>query len=676
MYISMFKFSKSNDINLKNLEDKAEDIFDFIPAVKKHRFRRKVLYFLKYFFIFFFITVFVLIILSGNLFLSCLRACQDASAGKDNLTEAIKLIGEKNFSAAGEFSQKAESNFSLAVGNLEIAKGSFLPSLLPSLFSRFDDYEYLLKTGEILSRSVQQGTIIGEELNSLLSGELKPNFPNLSSEEKGKVLKLIYESGPELNGLKANLDLAFVNLEKVRFRGLLWLFKDKINNLKGQLAEGKKLVAEAMPFVEMLPSLAGYPDKTSFLVLLQNNDELRPTGGFLGTYGILEIANGDIARFDTHDIYHLDMPVKDKMDVRPPEPIRKYLGVDKWFMRDANWSPDWPTAAEKISWFYKKENALLPPQNQINNFSGEFDGLIAITPKFITDLLEITGPIFIGGEEYNKDNFQELLQYKVEAGYVQLGVSSWQRKEIIGEIAKELKIKLLDLSVWHWREIINIFSEDILKKDILLFFQDDQLQNLAKNLNWAGEVKETAGDYLLVVDANMAAFKTDAVMNKSVDYKVEQTPGGLIAKLRINYAHNGGFDWRTTRYRTYTRVYVPDGSEFIQADGMSEDGVEIYKELGKTSFGAFISVEPGKIGSLYLEYKLPADLAKSAEKGKYELYIQKQPGRKTEELTVDLKFQNELRLYSPTGFYAEKIGGDEIRWKSDLNADKMFKVNF
>jgi hypothetical protein len=669
----MFKFSTSDSIDLKNLSDKAEGLFNFIPAIKQRRRQRKFFYFLKYFVAFLFIAVFIFIIFSGNLFVSCFRVYQCASSGKNNLAEAVRLIEEKKFFEAKEFSKRAEGDFSLAVGNLETAKGSFFPSLIPAMASQFDDCEYLVKTGEILSRAVSQGAVVGGELNNLFSGESEPSFSSLNSAEKGKILKLIYESGPELNGLRANLDLAFSNLEKVRFRGILWFFRNKINKAKDQLSEGRTLVSEVMPLVEMLPALAGYPNKTSFLILLQNNDELRPTGGFLGTYGILEVKNGDIDRFDTHDIYHLDMPVKDKINILPPTPIIKYLGVNKWFMRDANWSPDWPTAAEKISWFYKKEDALLPLANQINNFSGEFDGVVAVTPKFITDLLEITGPIFIAGEEYNKDNFQELLQYKVEAGYVHLGVSSWQRKEIIGEIARELKIKLLDLSFWHWREIINIFSEDVLRKDILIFFQDDQLQNLAEELGWAGEVKKVEGDYLMVVDANLAALKTDAVMNKSIDYVVEQTAEGLLAKVKINYAHNGNFDWKTTRYRTYTRIYVPEGSQFIRAEGVSEGNIEISKELGKTFFGAFVSIEPGKIGNLYIEYKLPEKLL---NKGKYDLYIQKQPGRETKELTVDLKLQNEIRLYSPTGFYADKIRGDRIRWKTDLSVDKKFEIKF
>jgi len=416
------------------------------------------------------------------------------------------------------------------------------------------------------------------------------------------------------------------------------------------------------------------------LVLLQNNDELRPTGGFLGTYGILEIKDGDISRFDTHDIYHLDMPVKDKINVIPPEPLKKYLEADRWFMRDSNWSPDWPTAASEIKRFYKKEDRLLPPENQINNFSGEFSGIVAITPKFVTDLLAIAGPVFVSGEEYNKDNFQRLLQYKVEADYIQLGIPSWQRKEVIGELVKELKIKLFDLPFSSWRQILARFEENILEKDILIYLKDELAQKLVKDLGGAGEVKEIDGDYLMAVDANLAALKTDAVINRNISYELEQRAGGLLAKLKISYAHNGGFDWRTTRYRTYTRVYIPAGAKLtrvkINNEDKNVDEVDIASKFNKTVFGAFVSIEPGKIGSLYFEYKLPVNLEKLVENGNYSLYVQKQPGNNVENLAVDLKFKNKVKSYNPVGFSAERESDEGIRWETDLRTDKAFEVNF
>jgi len=676
----MFKLSKSNNLNLAGLYEKAEDLIASVPFIKKRKRRRKVLKILKYFLFCFIALIILAIILGASVFFNFKQVYRSASAARDNLTQAISLAGEREFAAASVASKKAGEDFNLASLHLKSANSNFFISRLPFLQSQVNDLDYLIKSGEILSKSVYQAATLGQELDILFFKRVDLSFSKFSPEEKGEILKLIYESGPELAGLKANLDLAYFSLDQVRFKGIFRFLENKINKIKVELKEGRVLLERVVAMTEILPFWAGYPGKTSFLVLLQNNDELRPTGGFLGTYGILEIKDGDISRFDTHDIYHMDMPVKDKMNITPPEPLKKYLEVDKWFMRDANWSPDWPTAASQIEWFYKKEDSILPPANQINNFSGEFSGIVAITPKFVTDLLAIAGPVFVSGEEYNKDNFQRLLQYKVEADYVQLGIPSWQRKEVIGELVKELKIKLFDLPFSSWRQILARFEENILEKDILIYLKDELAQKLVKDLGGAGEVKEIDGDYLMAVDANLAALKTDAVINRNISYELEQRAGGLLAKLKISYAHNGGFDWRTTRYRTYTRVYIPAGAKLtrvkINNEDKNVDEVDIASKFNKTVFGAFVSIEPGKIGSLYFEYKLPVNLEKLVENGNYSLYVQKQPGNNVENLAVDLKFKNKVKSYNPVGFSAERESDEGIRWETDLRTDKAFEVNF
>jgi len=670
----MFKLSKSKNINFADIAGRAENLLDSIPMVKKRRRRRRALKILKYFCYGVIGACLLLVIFFGSYLGNFIQIYNEAKAGKNNLEEAVVLMKKQDFKKAVSISSQAENNFKIAGSNLDEIRNNFFISRLTFLENQFADLIYLIKTAEVLSKALNKGAVIGQSLGEAVEREIDFSFSKFSTEEKREILQLIYESGPELNGIKASLDLAYLNLREVRSNFLLLPLRVKINKLKIQLGQARELMSQSIPMSQILPALFGYPEKAGFLVMLQNNDELRPTGGFLGTYGILETKNGDIVNFDTHDIYHMDMPVKDKISINPPEPLVKYLGVNKWFMRDANWSPDWPTSASKIEWFYKQEDRFLSPQ--INNFSGEFDGVIAITPEFVIDLLRITGPIIVEGVEYNKDNFVELLEYRVERGYVQLGISSWQRKEVIGEILRIIKIKLFDLPASRWLEIANAINENILKKNIFVFFKDAQLQRLVKDINLAGEVKEVEGDYLMVVDANMAALKTDAVINRNINYSFSESANGLFAKLRINYAHHGDFDWRTTRYRTYTRVYVPAGSEFIKAEGLSEGEVEISQELGKTCFGAFISIEPGEINGLYFEYKLPDNIAEQIKFGNYDLYVQRQPGSRVEELVVDLNMNNKVNSYNPIGFYVERIGEDRVRWKTDLNMDKGFSVNF
>ncbi|MDO9399095.1 MAG: DUF4012 domain-containing protein [bacterium] len=665
MFKKFFR-KKINLAQLEKLKEQAQDVFNNILLIKKKKRKNKVYKLIKYiswailaFFVFF------IIFLATNFFV-IKQIYQETMSGKDTLEQAVVFIQMQNFDQAKALAQNSSNNFLKAIASTEQFKDSFFIKSLPYFKKQIDSAEYLLTATELLSRAVSQSASFGQNIKNSLS-EKKLTFSKFSLEEKQSILQCFYQAGPELNGLKANITLALINLEQVNSNGLLLPFKNQINKLKTQLIQANLLLENIASVSEILPAIAGYPEKAKFLIILQNNDELRPTGGFIGTYGIMKVDSGDIAEFITHDIYHLDMPIKDKLKIAPPEPLKKYLGINNWYLRDANWSPDWPTSAKKIEWFYQIENKL---NNQVEQ--EKFSGIIAITPQLIIDLLSIIGPIKIDNVVYDKNNFQELLQYKVERGYVNLGVSSWQRKEVIGEIAKELKIKLFDLPAKQWPEVLTILNNNLNAKNILIYLSDPIRQNLVKQRGWAGEIKNTKDDYLMVVDANVAAFKTDAVINRSLEYKVDQNSNGLFAKLKINYAHQGSFDWRTTRYRTWTRIYAPLGSQLIKTEGFVDNEVIITNELDKTSFGGFISIEPGKLGNVYLEYKLPDNL----NKNNYNLYIQKQPGNDISQLTVDLTFLNRVKSYNPTTLYMQKINANQINWKGDLMVDKSFEVNF
>ena len=672
--LSMFHLSQSKHIDLARIYEKGRNLAGSLPPIKKKREKK----FFKFFKI---LLIFTAVIIIGLVLFLVLNLASfkliyaNATAGKDNAEYAVSLIKEKNYVEANSFALLAQNNFQDAIVIVKKYQDNFIIQQIRPVADQFNDLAYLLLTGKILCQAITQGSDLAVGVESFFgAGAL--NFAKLGREEKRNILEKIYTAGPELKNISESLNFAFGEISKIKYAGILRPFKGKIAFYKDQFNEARLFLANAIPMSELLPPLFGYPDKSAFLFILQNSDELRPTGGFIGTYGILEVDSGDIMRFDTHDVYHMDMPVKDKLTVAPPEPLAEYLGVEKWYLRDANWSPDWPAAAEKIRWFFNEEDKLLPAKDQINNFNGSFSGVIGITPKLITDLLALIGPIYIGEEEFNEHNFIKLLQYKVEKGYAQLGIPSWHRKKIIGEILKELKLKIFALPAKKLYEAVNILEQNLDEKNILLSFRDKAMAAVADEQGWDGKVMPADGDYLMVVDANMASLKTDAVMARSINYKVEQSVAGLFADLRLNYAHNGDFNWQTTRYRTYTRVYAPFGSELIAAEGISEGEAEVYNELGKTVFAGFISVEPGEIGQLHFYYKLPMPLHELAKQKKYELYIQKQPGKKAGFLALDLEFMNKIQSYSPSGFYIYKIGDSSINWEADLKTDKIFLVNF
>ena len=636
--------------------------------------RRPFLAALKYLAVVLIIISLLVAAAAGVLFFRFKKLYNLAASGKINLQNSLSAAQSKDFGAMGDDSLAAENSFTALAAELNALRANAFFQKLNLGQKELGDIDYLVASAGVISKALNEAAVIGAQWDNIMGGKFGTNFSQFSTAEKQALLKSVYESGPEMNGLKADLDLALLNLDKVEADGMLAPFKMQIEQAKSKLSQASSLLSEATMVSQLAPEFFGYPAKSTFLVLFENNTELRPTGGFLGTYGILQTENGDVVRFDSHDIYHMDQPMEalHLLSIMPPQPLKIYLNKT-WYMRDSNWSPDWPTAAQQIAWFYKKENTLLPPKNKINDFSGDFDGIIAITPEFVTSLLDLTGPITINGEQFTKDNFTELLQYKVEQDLAAQNVTSWQRKEIVGKILAQMKTQLFNLNYSQWPQALAKVNEAVKEKNILAYLPDDYRESLLESLGAGGEMKTVSGDYFMLVDANLGAEKTDAAMRRNISYEVQQKPDGLYADLKIAYANTGVADWRTTDYRSYTRIYLPEGSELLAASGFTAKDKPVV-ELGKTVIGGLLQVRLGKTSALELKYKLPQDLADQFAQGNYQLYVQKQPGNMVQTVKVDVMAPSAIKSYNPIA--GTKLNGNDIIWNSDLATDKEFGLNF
>lgn len=610
---------------------------------------------------FFFILIlfiglfFILLILLGNTYKNFSSAYKLGLEGKSKLTTAVSQVKNQEWDAALKSSGAAQQDFNLVLENLNDSRTNIIIKNSRFFQNQVSDLEYLFKATQILSLSLERSIPLAQELSRISSGAAGGNFINLPDNEKARFLQLIYESEPEFNGLKANLELALLNINKIHQIGIMWPIYGQITEYKNQLQEATILLTKLSPLTRLLPALGGYPTESNFLVLLQNNDELRPTGGFIGVYGLAKTKNGELISLATDDSYHIDMPAVDKWKKEAPLPITKYLGVSNWYFRDSNWVPDWPLAAQKINEIYTGESLAIGQE------SPNFSGVIALNPDLISDLIRLVGPINIKGENYTPENFQELLQFNVEISYKDRSISSWDRKDIVNELLDELKFRLFNLPAKDWGELLKIVDNNISEKNIQIYFFNENLESLVKELNAGGELKAAPSDYLMVVDANLAAFKSDLVVKKKIDYLVSQRSGVTSASLTLGYRHEGDFNWRTTRYRSYTRVYVPLGSKLVSSSGLDQNTVDWTSLddpiLNKTIFGFFFTVEPGTERDIVINYTLPENINNQISNNNYELLVQKQSGRRTQELKVTLNPQKD----------------NSKTWTRDLNTDQVFK---
>lgn len=610
--------------------------------------------FLKYVFWLLFVLIIVFLALLIPSFNDLSVAGQNALKAKADLEKAIYLVKEVDLAAATSSAKEAQFGFSESLVALNKVSSRKVISYFKPFNSQVEELKYLVRTGEIISRSFLGALPLAENFSSIFfSGGV---LNSLDDEKRAELIRLTYESEPELIGLKANLDLALLDLKKInKFSVLYPVYKDLVF-AREELESALEILEQVIYLTKIVPALAGYPEPANFLFIMHNNDELRPSGGFIGVYGLMATKLGKIEILTTYDSYHLDMPasISGNWNLAPPEALAKYLKVKNWYLRDSNWSPDWPTSARNIQEIYQGEKRAISEEPE------NFNGIIGLNPDFIAELIDLVGPIEVRGEIYERENFQELLQYNVEVAYLEQDISSWDRKDVVNEILYELKERLFNLSPDNFYQLINIMSTNVAEKNIQLYFNEARLEGLAKRLNAGGEVKMALADYLLVVDANLGAFKTDVVVKKGIDYEINLEKNKAEVSLRLAYRHEGGFDWRTTRYRSYTRVYLPLGSKLksLEPFGLAkleEDSVISYDdlELNKTVVAFFFSLEPGTAGGLDLEYDLAESLALSLNSSNYNLLVQKQSGRETESFDFRLKEFGKIKQENSYNFESD-----------------------
>jgi hypothetical protein len=221
------------------------------------------------------------------------------------------------------------------------------------------------------------------------------------------------------------------------------------------------------------------------------------------------------------------------------------------------------------------------------------------------------------------------------------------------------------------------------ERHVMAYSQDESVQKVIEARGWSGEMKSatTSADYILWTDANMAALKTDKVMQRELSYSI--APSGTeqyVGTIAMKYVNTGSFTKFTTRYRTYVRLFVPEGSQFISVTGsMKTDRstepsvVDTGVENGRRWFGAFISIEPGKTGVLKWKIYLSPRIGDMIRKNYYSLDVQKQLGTINHALTLDLNFGKNITSAVPE---TANTNQKQYTAAADLSVDRSFYLQF
>lgn len=495
---------------------------------------------------------------------------------------------------------------------------------------------YYYDTKSFAGAGVEELTAMDKILTNLDSVQAEIGFDGHAKsgpERVTQALNILNKSLPYLDKVESNIIKASDLVKNIDTKK----YPEKISGrvLKSNLEIARNFILGAAVAVRdgkqalaVTPQALGVQAPKKYLLLFQNDKEIRPTGGFMTAYATLTLNRGQVQSTTSDDIYRLDEKLLNVCltkicPLAPPAPIVKYLpemtgkARSAWSMRDSNISPDIPTSAKEFERMYQMLGEGLP-----------YDGIIYIDTQVVEKFIEVTGPIDVFGTQYSAEldkrcNCPNVI-YELES-YAEIAAKGEKdRKAILGVLMQQILARSVGADVEKLPKLIEAIANLANHKHIMFYMHDSAVQNSLSKLNWTGEIKNTDADYLHINDANFAGGKSNLYVEQTVTQEINiQKDGTAKKKITIDYENPQPFGvWLNGINRDYVRFYVPEGSKLISVKG-SEDTVNTSLDLGKTVFDAFVQVRPQNLRKLELEYSIPYQ-----PKGQYKLFIQKQPGAK------------------------------------------------
>lgn len=469
---------------------------------------------------------------------------------------------------------------------------------------------------------------------------------------------------------------------------------------QSQIAQFKRAVTlfqDTLALTGEAPDLLGMNDPKTYLLLAQNEDELRPAGGFIGTVGQVVLDQGKIVDMDFLDSYRVDHPLQ-KPYPDAPAPLFRYMAAEVWLTRDANWSPDFPAAAQQVAYFYEYGTGQA------------VDGVVALDQQVMEWLMEGFGPITISGtsEMVTSANVRQFMRQSWNLG--EGGESQkWHlnRKVFIGQFAEALMGRFLkDPGGVDWLALARGLYRSLESRHFVLVLENERAAAALRRSGWDGALQPSRGDYLLVVDANLGFNKANALIQTQLGYVLQlEASGGATAELLLTYEHGGtavtngcthylppsggefAYEILTQRcYYNYLRLYVPAGSvlrsatshptpaEYLvtkrSADGKAQPLAE---EFGRAVLAQFFVVEPGTTLTTRFFYDLPQVAWRDKQGWHYSLLIQKQVGSKGMPISLSIVLPPGGQLLSAWPA-PQSITGERINFSFVLEQDVQLEM--
>lgn len=604
-----------------------------------------------------------------------------ALSGFEGLSLATEATKSFNFSEANYFISAAKDNFSSA--RQQLGSLNQIIESHNSISSPVSLGPKLLEVGDHISIAGENFLAAAQDIDktATLFLESHKDLSQLSRNQKREsITEDIKRRLDFIKQAQAETIAAQEILETINIKSLPENYQAQIKDAANKITSLNSALNSLNEITPIILKLLGDKHPHRYLILLQNNSEARPTGGFIGSFILMDVNDGYITRFEFKDVYDADGQLHE--NIPAPEEISQL--TDNWRLRDSNYSPDFSISAEKAAWFLEKEKGPT------------VDTVIAVNKSILEDLLKISGPIQLEGlsQPITAENQHAILTFLVESKWA--GQDS--PKEVIKNFIPAVQSKVT--SKENLPDFINLILDEVRHKNIIFYSKDSAIQEFFNSRSLDGKVikQPEHTDYLSVISTSIGGNKSDRYLHQKLFHNTYLEPDGSITnELTISREHT--FSDLTQQHIVETvlqfgfesvpgdimaiigrgnnkaaiKVYVPKGSEILDTSGLLPDEIttRYNEDLDKTYFYFFSEIEPGQTDRVTIRYRLPykLDLWPADE---YQLIVQKQPGAIT-----PIDFEKKIIPNTPLSRHALFPEGWEdqngiVTYRTNLLYDRLF----
>ena len=455
----------------------------------------------------------------------------------------------------------------------------------------------------------------------------------------------------------------------------LFYLKEKLPNwtedltkMKLTLEQASETVSGVLDLRDHVDSIFAADDEKKYLLLFANNMELRPGGGFIGSFAIFKVKNYEISDIRVYDVYDADGQLKDQID--PPAPIVDYLDQTHWFLRDSAFEPDFSTNYEQAKKFLELELG-----------EGDFDGGILLTTTAIQHILSSMDKLYIPDfqETITKDNFYIKTQLYAEENFFP---GSQKKKRFLGSVMNQM---ILNLQTASYPTLFSMLQKSLDEKQIVMYSEDPRLQTLLEQNYWAGQALTPSCslndsincvlDYVFSYDANLGVNKANFFVQRPTKLEIAITEKGeIITTLTVKFTNNSYDEvFPGGRYKNYTQLMLPPNTRIKQVT-INGEKLNKYDETNFTykTIGFPLTVKPQSSSTVKITYELPTTII--AGSGVYQLIVQKQIGSPNYDFNLEFNFPDNLTIQNKN--FSPLVTGNQIHYNTSISSDKIFVIEF